>query len=135
MFDDLIRELHRLERGVSIAISLPADEDGYLDRQCPSELCRAEFKVLEADWDRKVAKERLFCPLCRHEQASGEWATKAQLGYAKKAAVAKFTRSVQGALETGARRFNQRQQPGFITMSLSVTPAARRSFFPKPLAM
>src|SRR5436190_52140 len=131
MFDDLMRELRLLEQGVSIPISLPADKDGYLDRQCPSVLCRAEFKVLEADWDQKVGAERLFCPLCRHEQASDEWVTRAQLAYAEKAAVAKFTRSIHGALETGARRFNQRQQKGFITMSLSVSPDHTPVLLPK----
>jgi len=30
----------------SIEVSIPTDEDGYLDRECPNEICGAAFKVL-----------------------------------------------------------------------------------------
>ncbi len=34
MFDKLLRDLKKLQQGVSIPITLPLDDDGYLDRQC-----------------------------------------------------------------------------------------------------
>lgn len=46
MFDDVIRELHRLERGIKIAIDLQLDDDGFLDRVCPNTECNVNFKVL-----------------------------------------------------------------------------------------
>ena len=34
MFDDLIKEIKNLEKGVTLSIPIEADEDGYLDKEC-----------------------------------------------------------------------------------------------------
>jgi hypothetical protein len=39
MFDEVRRELRRLEGGQRISVSLPSDEEGYFDRKCPSRDC------------------------------------------------------------------------------------------------
>jgi hypothetical protein len=123
MFDDLIREVSRLEQTQTISVRLPEDKDGYIDRQCPSAKCKAEFKVFGKDWDLKVAKKLAYCPVCRHESSSADWATKAQVKYAEAVALKQIKRQLHDALEVGAQRFNQRRhQTGFITLSLSVTP-------------
>jgi hypothetical protein len=123
MFDDLIREVRRLEQTQTISVPLPEDKEGYIDRQCPSAKCKVEFKVFGKDWDSKVAKQRAYCPVCRNKAPSNDWATTAQVKYAKAVALAHFKRQLHDALEVGARQFNQRQQQsGFITLSLSVTP-------------
>jgi len=131
MFDDLIREIRRLEHGQKLSVSLPEDDDGYLDRQCSDEKCKADFKVLAQDWDQKVSDNRAYCPLCRHEAPSDEWATVAQVEYAKAVAMAHLKRRIHGALVSGARSFNNRQRPGFITLSLSVKPDTTPVFLPK----
>ncbi len=130
MFEDLIREIGRLECGETVSVPLPKDEDGFLDRECPDEKCGAEFKVLSDDWRSKVSDARAFCPLCRHEAPPDDWATQAQVEYAKAVAYNHLRRRVHGALETGARRFNQRQRPGFLTFSLSVKPDTTPIFLP-----
>lgn len=121
MFDDLIREVSRLEQTQSISVPIPEDKEGFIDRQCPSAKCRAEFKVFGKDWDAKVTKKRAYCPVCRNEAPPADWATTAQVKYAKAVALAHLKQQLHGALEAGARQFNQRQQDGFITLSLSVT--------------
>jgi hypothetical protein len=123
MFEDLIREVSRLEQSQTISVPLPEDKEGYIDRQCPSAKCRVEFKVFGKDWDSKVAKKLAYCPVCRNEAPSVEWATAAQVKYAKAVALEHLKRQLHDALEVGARQFNQHQhQTGFITLSLSVTP-------------
>ena len=44
MFDKLLREMKKLERGVQVPIQIHLDDDGQLDRRCPSEECQAEFQ-------------------------------------------------------------------------------------------
>lgn len=123
MFDEIMRRLEELEGGVQVPIQMPLDEKGYFDRQCPSEECRAEFKVLFDDWKDKVRDEIVFCPICRHESPSAEWNTASQAEYIKDAAMSHVLGVVDGALQRDAEQFN-RQQPrgGFITMSMSYTP-------------
>ena len=131
MFEDLIREVGRLERGMTISVPIPEDEKGYVDRRCPSKSCRSLFKVFGSDWDEKVPDERAFCPLCRYEARSDEWATPEQNKYVKAVAMREFRKRLNGALEAGARSFNQRQRPGFLTFSLSVTPDRTPVFLPR----
>jgi hypothetical protein len=131
MFDDLIREVRQLERRQTISVPLPEDKEGYVDRQCPGAKCKAEFKVLGKDWDSKVANARAYCPVCRNEAPSDDWATPAQVKYVEAVALAHLKRQLHGALESGARQFNQRQRPGLLTFSLSVTPDTTPVFLPR----
>jgi hypothetical protein len=73
MFDELLRELRRLERPQTIRVSISSDEDGYLDRECPAPECLFQFKVHEDDWRDKVRDEEVFCPSCGHTADSGSW--------------------------------------------------------------
>jgi hypothetical protein len=70
MFDELRRELRKLDGSHEIRVSIPPDAEGYLDRECPSANCLAQFKVLEQDWKDKVRDEEVFCPFCRHSADS-----------------------------------------------------------------
>ena len=54
MFDKLLRELKKLETGVRVPLQLALDEEGYMDRRCPADVCQAGFKVLYEDWRDKV---------------------------------------------------------------------------------
>jgi len=135
MFDETIRRLEELEGGVQVSIQMPLDEKGYFDRRCPSEECRAEFKVLFDDWRDKVRDEVVFCPICRQESPSTEWNTEAQTEYIKDAAMAHLMGVVDDSLQRDAEDFN-RQQPrgGFITMSMSYTPDATPIVVPPDVA-
>jgi hypothetical protein len=123
MFDKLLRELKKLERGVKVPIQIPLDEKGYMDRQCPSEECQAEFKVLYEDWRDKVRDEVVFCPICRIESPSTEWNTESQQEHIQRAAMAHLKKVVNQAMREDARAFNARQRRGgLISMSMSVKP-------------
>jgi hypothetical protein len=124
MFDRLLRELKRLEGGVQVPIKVPLDDDGLLDRLCPSAECRAEFKVLFADWNYKVRDEAAYCPICRHEAEATEWNTPRQRRYIRQAGLTYLQRTVQRALTEDSQRFNAAQpRGGFIELSLSYRPS------------
>lgn len=123
MFDDLLRQLKKLERGVRVPIQIPLDEKGHMDRRCPCDECGSEFKVLFEDWREKVRDEVVYCPICRFEAASTEWSTEAQQEHIRRVALAHLKRVVNQAMTRDARAFNARQpRGGLIRMSMSVKP-------------
>ena len=124
MFDKLLRELRKLERGVNIPIEIPLDEDGYMDRQCPANACQSDFKVLFDDWRAKVSDDRVYCPICRHEAEASEWNTPEQEECMQQAAMKQVQSVGDRGLRSSARDFNRRssRNSGFIKMSMSVQP-------------
>ena len=58
MFEELLKELKRLEGGLAFSVSLPSDADGYFDRECPAEACQSQFKIHEDDWRDKCGRKR-----------------------------------------------------------------------------
>lgn len=124
MFDHLQRELRRLERGVSVPVSLPLDDQGYLDRQCPSDECRGQFKVLFEDWREKVSDNVVFCAVCRHEASATEWNNPVQKAHLTSVVEAFVQRTVTQAMQQDATHFNRQVKPGFVTLALDVRPGA-----------
>ncbi len=130
MFDELLRELQKLEGITRIPVSISVDDNGYLDRLCPSQVCHAEFKVYLGDWKDKVHDEAAYCPICRHEAPATDWNTPAQRQHFANAACAHLQGVIGRALSHDARKFNSRQpRAGLITMSMSYRPG------PKPILL
>lgn len=126
MFGDLIKELENLK---SISVPVEADQDGYIDKQCPSESCEFIFKVNEDDWSENFQDEAVYCPLCRHEAPSDKWFTTEQIEHAKSEAFEVVQGKVNKALNSGARKFNQSQpRKSFIKMSMKVTGPRHRTY-------
>jgi len=128
MFEDLIRELNCLD-GQSVSVPIDSDENGYIDKQCPSEECEFLFKVNEEDWEEKFNDEAVWCPLCRHEAPADQWFTIEQIEHAKAEAFAVVQGKVNNVLHSGAQKFNH-QQPGnsFISMSMKVQGGIKRTY-------
>src|SRR5438067_112951 len=122
MFDNVIRELKKMEGGSQLPISIPIDNDGYLDRRCPSEACQADFKVLMEDWKAKVSDDQVFCPICREEAKATEWNTPEQQEYIRQVGINYMQGLIGQALSQDASDFNRRQRPGFINISMSYKP-------------
>lgn len=103
-------------------VELELDDNGYLDRACPSVECRANFKVHFEDWRDVVRDEEVFCPLCRHDAEASEWNTPEQAEYIQQIAIAHVQRELGQAFRSDAQRFNRpRHMANFITMSMSYT--------------
>lgn len=135
MFDDVLRELEDLEKGVEFQVPLEADEDGFLDRECPSENCRFQFKVNAEDWTSLFQDEAVYCPLCRHSAAADSWFTTEQVEHAKSEALEHVRGRIGQALRKGARRFNRRQprRGGLIRISMEVRGVrSKRAVVPVP---
>lgn len=122
MFDETSRELGRLQGTHKISVSVPADTDGYLDRECPSPECLCQFKVHEDDWRDKVRDAEVFCAFCGHAATADKWWTQEQIRHAEAAALAQFEGRIGAAMRRDAQRWNSRQsRNGLLRITMSVT--------------
>lgn len=134
MFEDMLRELRRLD-GLKVSVSIPTDEEGYLDRECPSSECLCEFKVHEDDWRDKVRDEEVFCPFCGHSADSDKWWTQDQLKHAEKAALAQVEQGIGHAMKRDAENWNRRQpRNSFIRMTMHVNNRPQQILLPPQAA-
>ena len=128
MFDDLIKELNRMKRQ-TVSVPIETDDNGYLDKKCPSNSCGFLFKVNFDDWKNIVKDEAVWCPMCRHEAPADQWFTEEQIEHASAEAMNHVEGRISKALCAGANKFNQRQRSdSFIKMTMTVTAKHRRSY-------
>jgi hypothetical protein len=129
VFDELLKEMKKLERGVQITLDFEGDENGYIDRICPSDECGTHFKVSGEDL-RDSTNEIFYCPLCRFDAESSEWNTPEQVKYIQDAATAYLQKQFGQALQKDSRKFNARQNRNdFIQLSFSYKPG----YIPTPV--
>ena len=127
MFEETIRQLKDLEGTHKISVPIEADEEGYLDKECPSEDCLFQFKVHADDWANLFKDEAVFCPLCRHEANSNSWLTTEQIDHAKEQAGKQIEGIIDESLRKDARRFNRnRHRDSFFQISLEVNGVRKR---------
>ena len=128
MFDELIQELQRLDGTHTVSVSIHSDEEGYLDRECPSGTCQFSFKVWETLPIRNATP--VFCPFCRHSAPSDNWYTQGQVEAIQKAAFAKIQGRIGAAMKRDADRWNRQQsRNGFLRITMNVDSR------PQPVAL
>ena len=131
MFEDTIRAL----KNKTVSVPISDDEEGYFDRECPSEECMFQFKIFREDWKEKVSDEEVFCPFCRHSADSGAWWTQEQLEYAKQVAIAEVNSTLGSTMKRDAARWNRRQsRNSFISMTMKVNNRPQRVSLPSAVA-
>lgn len=131
MFDKMLQDLAKLEKGVEVPCTIALDDDCYFDRQCPSPECGVSFKVLFEDWRDKVRDEQAFCPICRQASAAASFNLPAQDEHAVAVGVDHIMRVLREGLSQGLEKFNSRNKGGLISFSMSVD-AAPDSVRPRP---
>lgn len=124
MFKKLIQELKNLEGSHPIAVPINADIEGYLEKECPVDECKYQFKVYGEDWENIFRDEAVSCPMCGHQSPADQYWTTEQIERAKQQAFEHIRSRIDQALVSGAQDFNRRQpRDGFIKLSLSVRGA------------
>lgn len=122
MFDEFIRELRGLEQPVTVAIELPLDDKGYLDRKCPNDESKREFKVLYEHWREKVPDQFAVCPKCGAKSDPQEFNTDWQQQYIEEYAQAYMSNKLNEAFGRAARRTRpQRLGSGLFNIDMSVS--------------
>ena len=134
MFNELRRELRRLDGTNQIPVSIQSDDYGYLERQCHAEDCMFEFKVHMEDWHERI-QERVVCPFCGHSSEPDDWNTQEQAEYLREVALAHISRRFGRAMRRDAERWNRRQpRGGLIAITMRVDGRPRRVPLPPSAA-
>lgn len=123
MFDGLIKELKKLEH-TSYSMKILADEDGYVDKECPDSKCLKKFKVYSEDWNGLPEDAIIHCPFCGFESTTNNWFTTEQVNQAKEQAIQKIHCDINNALKKGAKEANDKlnrsfNRKNFIKMNIS----------------
>ena len=135
MFEELIRELDRLQDTHQIPVSVSTDAEGYLDRQCPSPECKFEFKVHAEDWKNKVRDEEVFCAFCGHTADSTNWSTPEQTEYFTKEALNHLNAHLGQAMRLDADNWNRRQpRNSFIRITMTANSVPQQILVPPQAA-
>jgi Zn finger protein HypA/HybF involved in hydrogenase expression len=87
IFKDLIKRLEDVKNLKEVAVPIKVDEDGYVEKECPNEICQFQFKVLEKDWIDIFEDEAVYCPRCGETSTSDSFWTTEQIEKAKKQAI------------------------------------------------
>lgn len=122
MFEDLIRELKRMETPTRIAIDMELDDEGYFDRACPSSECGVAFKVHFEDWRALVPDESVHCPICGVSEPSTEWNTPDQVEQIRSTALRHVHGQLNNAMSKSMRGANRTQSSGLVSMTWSYKP-------------
>jgi RNA polymerase subunit RPABC4/transcription elongation factor Spt4 len=131
MFEETQRFLRSLEGGGEVSIPIEDDEEGYFDRECPSDECLFQFKMLSEDWQRAKDAKRMHCPSCGHTDHSERWWTQQQIEHMQAAAVAQIQGALNQSLKSDATRFNRsRPRGGFISMTMNVDSRPQHVMLP-----
>lgn len=131
MFEETQRFLRSLEGGGEVLIPMEDDEEGYFDRECPSEECLFQFKMLSEDWHKAKAAERLHCPACGHTDHSDRWWSQQQVEHMHASAVAQLQGGLNQALKADAARFKRRRPRGsLISMTMNVDSRPQHVMLP-----
>ncbi|MBB3273829.1 uncharacterized Zn finger protein (UPF0148 family) [Pseudomonas sp. OG7] len=120
MFKNTIKALNQLS-GQGQRVEIGTDEEGYFDRECPSEGCLFQFKIHMEDWRQIVRDEEVFCPNCAHAADSKKWWTQEQLAHAREMAIHQVRSAISTGMRADAQSWNARHRShGFISMTMSV---------------
>ena len=119
MFENLMRELKNMER-MQVSFPIEADEDGYIDKECPNEECLYQFKVYEEDWRNIFQDEAVYCPKCGKNDISKKWFTTEQVNTAKEMAINNVKAMIGEAMRKDAQQFNRKNRKEFLTFSMKI---------------
>jgi hypothetical protein len=111
-----VRRLQDLPNRFNIPIK--PDKDGYLGRECPAKGCKGYFKITPGTGLKGPVP--CHCPYCGHSGKMSDFATKAQIEYAKSVVIRQLTDAVHEDLKD--MEFNHRPRGPFgIGISMKVT--------------
>jgi hypothetical protein len=105
---------------VSIPMSVPLDDDGFLRRECPT--CEREFKCLVAQNEEEstpAPEGGYFCPYCAVQAPPDAWWTKAQVELAQATAYREVVAPELEKLQRDMDRMSRRG--GLISMSMEIS--------------
>ncbi len=112
---------HLKGMGDKLSIAIPADEDGFVGRECPNPECLGYFKI-QPGTGLKGDKLPCHCPYCGHIGGSDTFFTKEQIEYAKSVAIKQITDALKRDMQEWDRELRRSTSNSFIKLSLDYKP-------------
>lgn len=106
MLEKLIQKMENLQNS-RVSIVIEKDIDGFLDKECPSEKCMFQFKVLADDWHKNINQDKVFCPMCRQEDSKQKWHTTEQRINARNQAINHVKSIINNAIIHGIDEYDK----------------------------
>ena len=109
---------HLRHLGHSISVSIAADEDGFIGRECPNADCGGYFKIVSGTG---LEGDRLpcHCPYCGHTSDHNDFWTQEQIRYAQSVAMQRISDAFRKDLK--GLEFTQKPRGAFgIGISMKV---------------
>lgn len=104
MFSNLEKTIKELSKGMTYYMKIVPDEDGYLDKECPNDMCLSKFKVQSDDWVDRIQDHDAYCPFCGFQADYEQWFTTEQIEQAKGQAVEYAGSLIGKSLKKDSRR-------------------------------
>ena len=105
----------KLEQGFSVP--LPADEDGFVGRECPNEACLGRFMV---KFGTGLKGENLpcICPYCGHKGPHDQFLTKEQAAYLESVVLREVSKAFRGMVGEWDKDLRRQTRGGLIQMQV-----------------
>ena len=121
-----VRLLGKSGSKFTLAVTMPADEEGFFGRECPS--CRGHFRIASDDYEALPDEQELWCVYCGHHDDHSDFTTVQQMARLKRAATNYAEQQVRQTLDRTLRRMSNRSRGSLVQVTYSSKP-----FRPKPL--
>lgn len=112
---------------ISMQMSVPADADGLVGRNCPNDGCCPGYFKIKLGTGITEGQLKAYCPYCRHEDEPGGFLTAAQVEYAKQIvlheAIKGINEGIENALDLGPSR-RKTYGGGMFSMEMSYKPSS-----------
>ena len=111
---------------VRMTVSVPADEEGHVGRECPS--CGQHFRIASDDIQALPNKQLLWCVYCGHQDEVSRFTTAQQLARAERATADYAIQKVRDTLQGALGGPSPRSYDSLVQISYRSDP-----FYPQPL--
>ena len=110
----------------TLAVTMPADDEGFFGRECPS--CRRHFRIASDDYDTLPDEQKLWCVYCGHHDDHSDFITPQQMARLERAAANYAEQHVRQTLDRTLRRMSRRSRGSLVQITYRSKP-----FHPRPL--
>lgn len=103
---------------IEFPISLSADEDGLIGRECPQPDCEGYFKIKFGTGITEPGYEKCFCPYCGYIGKQEEFFTKEQVRYIESVAAQHIQGIIEKEVKKWDRQLRSSTRKSFIKLSV-----------------
>ena len=109
----------------TMSIQIPSDADGLVGRECPDSSCSPGYFKVKLGTGITKGQGEAYCPYCRNIDEPNDFATKAQIEYAKNVMLRETEKGISDMIESAIGLGSSRKKRfggDLISMEISYKP-------------